>query len=405
MSSRETQAIVPSDLATRDLHPESRAADPVPPAALDPSVSEASATAPPFGGVLRVRSRMLTGLFTLAVFYTMYFAKSLLIPIVLALLFNLLLAPVVRVLRSYLRLPEWAGAAVVLLGLAVGVMAAFYGLSAPAARWIDQLPLAVWEIEDKLGTLQQPIEEVREAARQVERAAQGAAAPAQQPDGEPRPVEVVLQTPSLTQTVLSGTAAATAGLAVAVVLLFFLLASGDTLLRQAVTLAPRLRDKKRVVEIVREMEDDVSYYLLTISLINGGLGVAVGIAMFLLGMPNPILWGVMAAVLNFVPYLGALIGIGTVGLVALLAFDEPVRILLPPLTYFALTTFEAYFVTPSLLARRLTLNPVAVFLALIIFTWMWGAPGALLAVPILATFKICCDHVEALEPVGVMLGR
>ena len=404
MSSHETKAIVPSDLAKLDLSQERPAAEPVRPAQLDPSARDAKA-GQPFGDVVRVRSRMLTGLFTLAVFYTMYFAKSLLIPIVLAVLFNLLLAPIVRTLRSYLRIPEWAGAAIVLLGLAAGLMVAFYGLSAPATRWIDQLPFAVLEIEDKLGTLRQPVEEVREAARQVERAAQGATGPPAQTEGEPQPVEVVVQSPSLTQTVLSGTAVVTAGLAVAVVLLFFLLASGDTLLRQAVTLAPRLRDKKRVVEVVREMEDDVSYYLLTISLINAGLGVAVGVAMFLLGMPNAILWAVMAAVLNFIPYLGALIGIGTVGLVALLTFDEPAWILLPPLVYFALTTFEAYFVTPSLLARRLTLNPVAVFLALIIFTWMWGAAGALLAVPMLATFKICCDHVEPLEPVGVMLGR
>jgi predicted PurR-regulated permease PerM len=333
------------------------------------------------------------------------FAAALLIPIVLAVLFNLLLAPIVRVLRSYLRAPEWLGSALVLCGLGAGLLAAFYGLSTPAARWIDQLPLAVWEIEDKLGTLQEPIEEVRQAARQVEKAAQGATAPPPQTGGEPQPVQVVVQSPSLAQAVLSGTAAVTAGLVAAVVLLFFLLASGDTLLRQAVTIAPRLRDKKRVVEIVREMEDDVSHYLLTISLINAGLGVAVGIAMFLLGMPNPILWGAMAAVLNFIPYLGALIGIGTIGLVALLIFDEPARILLPPLVYFALTTFEAYFVTPSLLARRLMLNPVAVFLALILFTWMWGAAGALLAVPMLASFKICSDHIEALQPVGVMLGR
>jgi predicted PurR-regulated permease PerM len=405
MSSHETKAIVPSDLAKLDLSPERPAAETVRPAPPDPSASDAKASKPLFGDVVSVRSRMLTGLFTLAVFYTMYFAKSLLIPIVLAVLFNLLLAPVVRVLRSYLRIPEWAGAAIVLLGLAAGLIVAFYGLSAPAARWIDQLPLAVWEIEAKLGTLREPVEEVRQAARQVERAAQGATAAPAPTDGEPQPVEVVVQSPSLTQTVVSGTAVVTAGLVVAVVLLFFLLASGDTLLRQAVTIAPRLRDKKRVVEVVREMEDDVSYYLLTISLINAGLGVAVGVAMFLLAMPNPILWGVMAAVLNFIPYLGALIGIGTIGLVALLTFDEPAWILLPPLVYFALTTFEAYFVTPSLLARRLMLNPVAVFLALILFTWMWGAAGALLAVPMLATFKICCDHVEALQPIGVMLGR
>ena len=395
-------SIVPSDLVERDLHQERRA-DLVRPAPSDPPASDpgaAQARKP-----LSVRSPALTGLFTLAVFYTMYLAASLLIPIVLAVLFNLLLAPMVRVLRSYLRVPEWVGAALVLCGLAAGLLAAFYGLSAPATRWIDQLPLAVWEIENKLGTLQEPIEEVRQAARQVEEAAKGATAAPARPSGEPQPVQVVVQSPSLTQTVLSGTAAVTAGLVVAVVLLYFLLASGDTLLRQAVTIAPRLRDKKRVVEIVREMEDDVSYYLLTISLINAGLGAAVGAAMFLLGMPNAILWGVMAAVLNFIPYLGALIGIGTVGLVALLTFDAPAWILLPPLVYFALTTFEAYFITPSLLARRLTLNPVAVFLALILFTWMWGAAGALLAVPILATFKICCDHVEALEPIGVMLGR
>jgi predicted PurR-regulated permease PerM len=384
-------SIVPSDLVERDLDPERRA-DSVRPAPPHPAADDPGADQP--RTPLRVRSPALTGLFTLAVFYTMYFAAALLIPVVLAVLFNLLLAPIVRVLRSYLRVPEWLGAALVLFGLGAGLLAAFYGLSTPAARWIDQL--AVWEIENKLGTLQEPIQEVRQAARQVERAAQGATAPPPQAGGEPQPVQVVVQSPSLTQTVLSGTAAATAGLVVAVVLLYFLLASGDTLLRQAVTITPRLRDKKRVVEIVREMEDDVSHYLLTISLINAGLGVAVGAAMYLLGMPNAVLWAVMAAILNFIPYLGALIGIGTIGLVALLIFDEPARILLPPLVYFALTTFEAYVVTPSLLARRLTLNPVAVFLALILFTWMWGAAGALLAVPMLASFKICCDHIEAL---------
>jgi predicted PurR-regulated permease PerM len=386
----------------RELKAERRGGDTVRPVPLDAG-ADASA-GPPFGAV-RVQSRMLTGLFTLAVFYTMYFAGSLLIPIVLAVLLNLLLAPMVRVLKSYLRLPEWLGAALLLLGLGAGVIAAFYGLSTPATRWLDQLPLAVREIADQLRTLQEPVEDVRQAARQVERVAEGATVPSAQTSDQPQPVRVVVQSPSFTETVLSGTAAVTAGLVVAVVLLYFLLASGNTLLRQAVTIAPRLRDKKRVVQIVHDMEEDVSYYLLTISLINAGLGVAIGAVMFLLGMPNAILWGVMAALLNFVPYLGALVGIGTVGLVALLTFDQPLAILLPPLSYFALTTFEAYFVTPSLLARRLTLNPVAVFLALILFTWMWGAGGALLAVPLLATFKICCDHVEALEPVGTMLGR
>jgi predicted PurR-regulated permease PerM len=127
--------------------------------------------------------------------------------------------------------------------------------------------------------------------------------------------------------------------------------------------------------------------------------------MYLIGMPNPILWGVMAGFLNFVPFLGAVAGIGIVGLVALLTFETPALILLPPVTYLALTTLEAQFVTPALLARRLILNPVAVFLALIAWTWLWGIAGALMAVPLLAVFKICCDHIEPLNPVGTLLGR
>ena len=154
--------------------------------------------------------------------------------------------------------------------------------------------------------------------------------------------------PGLTQMFLGGAVSFVTGLVVMIALLFFLLASGDTLLRQAVSIAPRLSDKRRVVEIARDTEDDISYYLLTISLINAGLGVAVGIAMYLLGMPNAMLWGVMAGVFNFVPFLGAVVGIGIVG--AGRAADlrrSSGRSLLPPLTYLFLTSFEAQFVTPG----------------------------------------------------------
>jgi predicted PurR-regulated permease PerM len=349
---------------------------------------------------IRVRSRMLTGLFTLAVFYTFYFAKAVLIPIALAMLLNLLLAPVVRGLRKYLRLPEWLGAALVLLlGVAV-VSGTIYGLSGPVARWLDELPLAMLDLRDKVEELRRPVAEMQEAAKKVENLAQGEPQP-----GERRPVQVAVQGPGLTQIFLGGAVNFVTASVVMVALLFFLLASGDTLLRQAVSIAPRLSDKRRVVEIARDTEDDISYYLLTVSLINCGLGVAVGVAMYLLGLPNAVLWGVMAGIFNFVPFVGAVVGIAIVGLVALLTFDQLWSIVLPPLSYLFLTSFEAQFVTPALLARRLTLNPVAVFVALIVWTWLWGVAGALLAVPLLATFKICCDHIEPLQPIGTMLGR
>lgn len=349
---------------------------------------------------IRTRSRALTGLFTLAIFYTVYFAKALLIPITLAMLLNLLLAPMVRALRRYLRMPDGVGAAlVIVLGLSIfggGV----YGLSAPVERWMDQLPIAMADLHHKVQEIKRPVEEVQEAAEKVEEITQGGL------DADPqRPVPVAIQGPGLTRMFLGGAVSFVTGAVVMIALLFFLLASGDTLLRQAVSIAPRLSDKRRVVEIARDTEDDISYYLLTVSLINCGLGIAIGVTMYVLDMPNPILWGVMAAVLNFVPFLGALVGIGIVGLVALITFDAVWAILLPPLCYLFLTSFEAQFVTPALLARRLTLNPVGVFLALIVWTWLWGVAGALLAVPLLATFKICCDHIEPLKPLGTLLGR
>jgi predicted PurR-regulated permease PerM len=375
--------------------------DAAPPAAAAGSEPPA-ASAVPEGELprMRLRSRTLNGLFVLALLYTFYFAKAVLIPIALALLLNLLLAPVVRGLRRYLKVPDAVGAALVLLlGVAL-VGGTIYGLSGPAARWLDQLPFAMYQVRDKVEALRQPVEEVQQAAQRVEKLAQG-----QPQDGEQQPVQVAVKGPGLTQIFLGGAVTFVAGLVVMIALLYFLLASGDTLLRQAVTIAPRLSDKRRVVEIARETEDDISYYLLTISLINGALGVAVGSAMYLLGMPNPILWGVMAGIFNFVPFLGAVTGIGIVALVALPTFDHFWSILLPPLSYLVLTSFEAQFITPALLARRLTLNPVAVFLALIVWTWLWGVAGALLAVPLLATLKICCDHIEPLNPIGTMLGR
>jgi len=364
------------------------------------AASDARDTVPNGKRRIRLGSGVLAGLFTLAIFYTLYFASALFIPIALALLLNLLLAPAVRGLRRHLRLPEGFGAALVLVLLLATVAVSFYGLSGPATRWLAELPVAMVNLEQKLEMLRQPVKEVQQAANKVADMATPDGA-----SGEEEPVPVALQGPSLAQMFVGGAMTLAAGLIIIVALLFFLLASGDTLLRQAVSIAPRLHDKKRVVEIMRDIEDDISYYLLTVSIINAGLGCAVGVAMHLIGMPNPILWGVMAGFLNFVPFLGAVAGISIVGLVAILTFETVSLIVLPPLAYLVLTTFEAQFITPALLARRLTLNPVAVFLALIVWTWLWGIAGALMAVPLLAVFKICCDHIEPLQPVGTLLGR
>jgi predicted PurR-regulated permease PerM len=186
---------------------------------------------------IRLGSGVLAGLFTLAIFYTLYFASALFIPIALALLLNLLLTPVVRGLRRHLHLPEGFGAGLVLVLLLATVAVSFYGLSGPATRWLAELPVAMVNVEHKLETLRRPVEEVQQAANRVA----DMATPDEAPGEEPIPV--ALQGPSLTEMFLGGAMTLVAGLVIMVALLFFLLASGDTLLRQAVSIAPRLHDK------------------------------------------------------------------------------------------------------------------------------------------------------------------
>jgi predicted PurR-regulated permease PerM len=191
---------------------------------------------------------------------------------------------------------------------------------------------------------------------------------------------------------------------VMLILLYFLLASGDLFLLKLVKILPTMENKKVAVEIYRQIEKDVSTYLTVVTLIYIGFGCVIGTAMYFLGMPNPWLWGVMAAVLAYIPYLGALVGLSTMTVVAILTFDDVFRILLVPTVYFTVDTIQANLIFPMALGRRLALNPVVIFIWLIFCGWIWGITGALLAVPLLAIIKIISDQVEQLAPIGEFLG-
>lgn len=349
-------------------------------------------------GPIDVRSLALTGIFVLLLFYTIYFARAFLLPIVLAILLNFLLSPAVRGLRR-LRIPEKLGAAIVLLSLLAVVVYGGYRLSGPASQWLDKAPRGLQRVERRIRDIQRPVEEVRQAAEQVEEQVGRLAG------RDRRTQQVELRGDGLTGAILSRTQAFLGGAIVMVVLLYFLLASGDLFLRKLVRVLPRLSDKKRAIEIARETERHVSRYLSTVTLINVGLGIVVAGAMALVGMPNPVLWGVLAGLLNYIPYLGPIATAAILTLVSVLSFDGIGRALVAPAVYSAINFIEGTFVTPTVLGRRLTLNPVVVFLGLIFWGWLWGIPGALLAVPIIATFKIFCDHIEPLSPIGEFLGR
>jgi len=188
-------------------------------------------------------------------------------------------------------------------------------------------------------------------------------------------------------------------------LIYLLLDSGDLFLQKLVRLIPTLRGKIRAVEISHEIQQNISKYLFSISLINVCLGALVSGGLYLVGVPNAAMWGILVALLNFIPYFGAICGVIILAAVGLLTFDSPWRGLLPPLLYLMLHLLEANLVTPTLLGRRFTLNPVAIFVSLIFWVWLWGIPGAILSVPILVSIKVVCDRIPAISSLGEVIGR
>lgn len=349
-------------------------------------------------GMIKATSRsnvFLRGLFVLAIFYTLYFASVIVLPIVLALLLTLILSPVIGLLKR-LGMPEPLGAAVVVAALLCLVGFGIYSLIEPASAWIDRVPGTMEQVENKMRGVRQSVQAVTKAADKVEEITSVEAKP-------PGRAQVVTPKPSLVSRILTGTQNLLVATAATIVLLYFLLASGDMFLRKLVRVLPRLTDKKHAVGIARTIQSDMARYLFTITCINLGLGVATTIAMYLLGMPNPVLWGVMVAIFNYVPYVGASTSLMVLTAVAFVAFDEISHIVLAPAVFLSLTVIEGQIISPILTGRSLTLNPVVIFVSMLVWGWLWGVVGALMAVPILMTFKICCDHFESLSAIGEFL--
>jgi len=344
------------------------------------------------------RGQVLEGtlLTVLAVLYTLYFARDFLIPIVFALLLNFLLSPVIRLLGRW-RVPAPAGAALVVVALVSAFGAGMYQLAGPAQRWALTAPQSFTKAQGKLRGIIRPVEQV---SKNVEQAANAVG----DQTGK-RPQVVIQQGPSLSSRLFGTTQKVVAGILEVFILLYFLLAGGDLFLQKLIKVLPHFNDKVKAVEIARATEAAVSAYLSTALLVNIGEGTVVALVLWLLGMPNPLLWGAMVTCLEFVPYLGALTAVVVLTVAALTTFDTVGQALLIPGSFLAINLLQANLVTPLLLGHRLTLNPVAIFIGLAFFFWIWGVPGAFLAVPLLATFKIFCDHIVSLAAIGEFLGQ
>jgi predicted PurR-regulated permease PerM len=340
----------------------------------------------------------LTGLLLLACFYTLFLAEGFFAPLVLAVVFNFFLSPFVRVLGR-VRIPVPAAAGIVMLACLSAIGFLIYEFSGPVSEWVERAPRVAGNISTEFQKLKKPVEKVTQATEQVSKMAQVGAS-----DPGKKPAEVELKRPGIFDGLFSKTRDAVLEVVVFTVMLYFLLSSGDLFLRKLIHVLPRFEDKKRAVLIMRQIEDHISNYLLTVAMINACLGTAGGLAFLALGMPNAALWGALAFLLNFIPYLGALAEILIVGLVAAATFPHFSHALLVPACYLALATLEANLFTPYIMGRRMTLNPVVIFVAVTFWGFLWGILGVFLAVPVLVMLKIFCDHIGPLAPIGEFLG-
>ena len=341
--------------------------------------------------------RLLLGIFIILLAVALYLGRDIFLPIAIAFILSLVLSPLVRQLRSR-GVPEAISAITLVGGVIFAIAAGGYFLSGPVRSWVEDAPRISREIQSKLIIFRGPAETIAEATQTVEAIAAGGGEA-----GAGAVQRVEISDPGMLSRVFEGVPAVLAKLALTFVLVVFILASGELFYEKLVRVMPTLADKKRAVRIFREVEFEVSRYFLTVAMINAGFGVAVGIGLFLVGWATPVVWGLAAALLNFIPYVGGLVAVVVMALVGMVAFDSVGFALLGPAIYIVCNIIESNFVTPLIVGRRLELNPVVILLAVIFWGWLWGIAGLLIAVPFLVLVKVFADHVEGMAPLGEFL--
>lgn len=334
----------------------------------------------------------------LAVLYTLRLARDVMLPITLALIFALLLAPAVSRLQCW-RLPRSAAALLILSACIGSIGAGFYALASPASEWLQRAPEAAEVIRDHLREVNSERSNVDAATASIDSLAEEFSGPAN---------------PKINKVVIADTGwrgeiweiARNFGVygTLSIILLFFLLSSGDALMQRFINSLPNKQDKAAATQLARHAQEQMSRYLLTITLVNVGVGAITTMCLWLLDFPDPALWGAVAALLRYIPYLGVSITVMLLTIVSAVSFQTPALVLVAPLGYTLFTALVGQFVDPFIHGMRFSLNPIIVFLWIFFWGWLWGAPGVLLAVPLLTLFQVVCKHVDSLKPIANIIG-
>jgi predicted PurR-regulated permease PerM len=338
-----------------------------------------------------IQSVFLGGLFLMALLAACYAAAEILLPVVVAFVLMLVLQPAMRFL-SKLHIPRALAALLLILVFFSILVVLGTVLSGPAAHWAQKLPEVLPKLQERLSFFSKPIASFQKFLSHAEKLTQTT--------GVPAPLPVAVEGSGLSQRLLAGTRSMVSGTLEMVLVLFFLLLSGDTFLRRLVEVLPSFKNKRQAVEISQHIESDISAYLTTVTIMNTMVGVATGVVAALCGLEDPVLWGTLAFLLNYVPILGPVTGVLIFLFVGLVSIDALGLAFLPAGLYLGIHMIEGEIVTPMLLARRFTINPVLVIISLVFWYWMWGVPGAILSTPMLAITKIVCDRIQSLTPFG-----
>lgn len=326
-----------------------------------------------------------------AIFF-LSFAQAILFPITLALIFFFLLSPLVRALMR-LRVPESVAAGCVVVAASLLIGGIGYLFITPAANWIVNVPHTLQDARRKLEFLVEPMKVIDRASEEVS----AITAP------DKGVIRVAIEPPALTNDVLNVTVSFVAGAGITIVLTYLLLAVGRRTSQTLASLMHTDEDQKQFLELLRDVEHGVSHYLTTITAINIVLGLVIGATLYILGFPDPLILGIMAATLNYIPFVGCLIGTVVTFLIGVVNVEPTFYALAGPACYFAINTLEGNVITPMILGQSMKLNPAVVFLCIVFWGWIWGIGGVLIAVPLLGIVKIVCDHLERSKPVSRVL--
>jgi predicted PurR-regulated permease PerM len=395
--------------------PQKQEETPAEPPASEPPASEPPAPEPEPERVLLhmpvdVRSAALAVLAVMAVVFALHWAKAVFVPLMLSLLLTYALAPLVDWLERW-KISRWIGAAVILVGLGGGLGWTGYSLSGSATELLDTLPVAAQKLRTAMrsgrSTDPSALDAVQKAAAQLEQAAEENSAKVAARKGVAR---VVIERPAFNvrDYLWSGTVgliAAVGQLTLVAFLTYFALASGDTFRRKLVKITgPSLQKKRITVHVLDDITQHIERYLLVQILTSALVGVATGFAFWALGVDNAAVWGIVAGVTNLIPYIGSVIVMTAAGLVAFLQFNSIQMALLVGGVSLLIHTLVGNLLVPWLTSRTSRMNPVAVFVGVIFWGWLWGIWGLLLGIPIMMVVKAICDRVEDLQPIGELLG-